>query len=411
MRIIKKSRAVKIVALCGTLLPGLFLCNSAFATENIDYNVSVASSLTLTIPTSSIVLNLDPSSKTFDSEDLTVSVGTNNKTGYTLTLSTPSNSTDLNRDSSSDSIVAKIETLTSGTYTQATFTEDRWGYKINSNTAIPSTITSGYVPFVSGNTLMESSTAVNHDETELTFAAKIDYLQPAGSYATQLNFNIVANPLTNYIQDFTTTMCQEKASSGDYVVIDERDDNDYTVRYINGNCWMTQNLRFIGKTDDPAGTMTLDSTTSNVENTYIPSSPLAVTYDLVSSINSYAYPQIHNMEDTTHGAYYNYAATTAGTIKGSSTSSVAQYDICPANWRIPEWAELNSLTGYEVEFNAADGGGYGNGSANCPSQGCIWSSTASSDQHQITLKRLSANSFEESHLFRKWGNYVRCIAN
>ena len=46
-----------------------------------------------------------------------------------------------------------------------------------------------------------------------------------------------------YMQDLTLADCQSQASSGDITVFDKRDESDYTVRYINGACWMTQNLR------------------------------------------------------------------------------------------------------------------------------------------------------------------------
>ena len=59
------------------------------------------------------------------------------------------------------------------------------------------------------------------------------------------------------IQDFTVDECQAKASDTNFTVVDKRDGNDYTVRYINGNCWMTQNLRL-------SGGRTLTSTDSNV---------------------------------------------------------------------------------------------------------------------------------------------------
>lgn len=394
----------------------LFLVsNPVFASENIDYNVSVASSLTLTIPTSSIVLNLDPSSKTFDSEDLTVSVGTNNKTGYTLTLSTPNNNTDLNRDSSSDSIVAKIETLASGTYTESTFTPDKWGYSINSNTAIPSTITSGYVPFVSGNTLMESSTAVNKDETELTFAAKIDYLQPAGSYATQLNFNLVANPLVSYIQDFTIDMCRTLASSGDYTVVDKRDNNDYTVRYINGNCWMTQNLRFIGdatydSSDRISGTMTLNSTTSNVESTYTASNPLVINYLDSLTGDSTTDPKIHNSKNTTNGVWYNYAAATAGQIAGSTTAEATR-SICPAGWRLASHSEQSNIISYVSIFNVVVGGAYIASGPSDPTHGYYQSSTVGSSGVRRYILHATTSSMTAPDTGSTAGSYVRCIAN
>ena len=294
--------------------------------------MNVAPSLKLTIPSSSIVLNLNPPTKTFDSEDFTVEVGTNNQTGYTLTLSTPNDDTFLNRDSSSDGVSAKLYTLDSGTYTETTFTPDKWGYSINSNTAIPSTITSGFVPFQSGNTLMESSTAVNHDETELTFAAKIDYLQPAGSYATDLIFNLVANPLVDYMQDLDPTLC----TTTPMTAVDNRDGQEYTIQKLaDGNCWMMTNLN-LGAVE-----LTKDLTS---KNTNLAATITASDFNgwkkttNTANVNAGEFIPVNGTDSTSqtpYGTLYNYYAASAGTISGSSNTSDAIYDICPSGWRMP----------------------------------------------------------------------------
>lgn len=54
--------------------------------------------------------------------------------------------------------------------------------------------------------------------------------------------------VTGYIQDFTNAHCENYASSNNYTLTDRRDNNTYTVRYINGACWMTQNLRLAAGT-------------------------------------------------------------------------------------------------------------------------------------------------------------------
>ena len=385
--------AIKIITL--SFISLTFINGPAFASENIDYNVSVASSLTLTIPTSSIVLNLDPSSNTFGSEDLTISVGTNNKTGYTLTLSTPNNNTDLNRDSSGDSIVAKIETLASGTYTETTFTPDKWGYKINSNTSIPSTITTDYIPFQSGNTLMESSTAVNHDEAELTFAAKIDYLQPAGSYATQLNFNLVANPLIDYMQNFTLDMCKTVASAGDYTVVDKRDNNEYTTRYINGACWMTQNLRFT------ENDLTPDM--SDVENN------TTIAWAATDPNTNYD-PYYYNSGNTTNGCWYNYAGATAMSVT-STTWTEASASICPAGWTLPDRNEIAIIANYQTEFSPVTANGYNDGSTYCPGYGRWWGSTrsASGDRPDYLCYNANTTLTPSDGIVNSRKAYVRCM--
>ena len=50
----------------------------------------------------------------------------------------------------------------------------------------------------------------------------------------------------NTMQGFTAADCQAQASSSKVTLKDARDNNSYTVRYINGNCWMTRNLRLSG---------------------------------------------------------------------------------------------------------------------------------------------------------------------
>ncbi|MBR3270158.1 hypothetical protein IKG07_02840, partial [Candidatus Saccharibacteria bacterium] len=297
------------------------------------------------------------------------------------------------------------------TYTQSSFTADKWGYKINSNTSIPSTITSGYVPFVSGNTLMESDTAVNHDEAELSLAAKIDYLQASGSYSTTLNFNIVAHPLVDYIQDFTPTMCRTLASASDYTVVDKRDGNDYTVRWINGNCWMTEDLRFIGKTNDPAGTMTLDSTTSNVDSVYTVANPQTISYADVTTSASYDAARIHvgvnGSGDST--VWYNFAAVSAMTITGSSNTADAVYDICPKGWRLPNSSEQTSVTSYSGAYSPTTGGFYSGTSMILPGEGYWWASTygGTIDRYFMRWTGSSLTTSYDGH--RNNSVYTRCI--
>lgn len=357
-----------------------------------------------------MVLNLDPSSNTFDSKSLTISVGTNNRTGYTLTLSTPNDNTDLNRDSSNDSVVASISTLDSGTYTETTFTANRWGYKINSNTAIPSTVTTDYIPFQSGNTLMESSTAVNHDEAELAFAAKIDYLQASGSYATELNFDIVANPLFYYMQNMDPSVC---VTTGPTLVVDSRDNQEYYVqRLVDGNCWMISNLLFTGTTGDPANTMTLNSTTSNVASNYTESNPRIIGYADQLSSTSYTAARLHS-GTTPEGkptVWYNYCAATAGTVCSDNTTATPFYDICPAGWQLPTRAEFGNITSEKDLFTIT--GGYYDTVLKSTNTARWWSKS-----YQATNSRWTPGYDATTNTIRTdfglnnaYAGYIRCIA-
>ena len=197
------------------------------------------------------------------------------------------------------------------------------------------------------------------------------------------------------IQDFTVDECQAKASDANFTVIDKRDGNDYTVRYINGNCWMTQNLRIAGGT-------TLTSTYSNVSSSYtIP------TTDLTSG-NSYTDGRIHNSGDTTTGYWYNYCAASAGTVC-SQTQQDAFYDICPKGWRLPTKTEFDGITSYISAFSPVTGGLYSGGSFGNTSYGYWWSSTASDSRYQYYLS-YDGSSLRTSSGNRKYTGYnVRCI--
>jgi len=404
-----------------------FLGGSSVFAETVDYSVTIEPSLTLTIPTSSIVLNLDPSSKTFDSKNLNVTVGTNNKTGYKLTLSTPNDNTDLERDTSGDTtaISATIPTLDAGTYTESTFTANKWGYKINTNTAIPSIITTDYIPFTSGNTLMERDTAINHDETELSFASKIDYLQPAGAYSTTLQFNIVANPLVNYMQDLNPALC----TTTPMTVVDKRDNQEYVIqRLADGNCWMMTNLN-LGAT---ALTTDLTSANTNLSNTIT-----AATFNgwkKSSGTGTYTageYIPVSGTDSTSqtpYGTLYNYCATSAGTICTSSNSSDAQYDVCPKGWRLPtgggsssEFRTLYNQSAYntlaKMRAPYTSGGaafafaGYFNAAAPVQQNiyGIYWSSTQYSNTNMYRLYLTTAGVYPDTNAVRYFGYSIRCI--
>ena len=151
-----------------------------------------------------------------------------------------------------------------------------------------------------------------------------------------------------YIQDFTNSQCQSLASDADFTVVDKRDGSDYTVRYINGACCMTQNLRL-------SGGRTLTSADSNVtRNWSFPTGSLTsgATYtEARSTISS----------NTSYGGYYNYCTASAGTVCNNSTEQDATQDICPKGWRIPTRAEQNGITSYSSAFSPVYSGRYYDG--------------------------------------------------
>lgn len=200
------------------------------------------------------------------------------------------------------------------------------------------------------------------------------------------------------IQSFTNAQCQSLASDAEVLATDLRDNNQYTLRYINGNCWMTQNLRIAGGT-------TLNSSTSNVASSYtIP------TTDLTNG-GFYIVGLVHNSGNTTTGYWYNFCAASAGTNCQDSTQYDTTYDICPKGWRLPTETEFSSLTGYTSAFSPVTGGYFVNGSLiDTTSYGYWWSSTAgnSSDQYRLGYNGSSLNTSYDYDT-KLHGFYVRCI--
>ncbi|MBR3385962.1 hypothetical protein IKG68_00080 [Candidatus Saccharibacteria bacterium] len=282
-----------------------------------------------------------------------------------------------------------------------------------------------------------------------TYAAYVGQTQPAGTYIGKVKY-LMVHPNNNEattlprMQDLTLDMCKknvqqvtgdqgETAMIGDNIlVVDERDNKTYTVRYINGFCWMTQNLRFTETT--------LDATTSNVASNYTKENPLTMTYysldsndesykNHCDSTNGYNYSCMKESPSTEYGAWYNFAAASAGTITGSSNSDYSPYDICPAGWHLPTGPFSTPGTdGYSMFQNTVSdvwlngnisqlasgstlGGHYGNGSIVALGYGYLWASTSSNETNRWRMDHSGIDQFLASSIGRTVGFYVRCVMN
>ncbi len=214
--------------------------------------------------------------------------------------------------------------------------------------------------------------------------------------------------VTNVMQEFTKEMCENYAASAEYTLYDSRDGSDYTVRYIAGACWMTQNLRL-------AAGSTLTPSDSNVATAYTlpttdPNSPAySATADLTSG-NSYDEGRTHNSGNTTTGVWYNFAAASAGTITGESNSNPTTSDICPAGWSLPSSSEASAMIGYPSEFHGVSGGEYWNGGISGSGNGYWWTSTVISIRARGYIRYSSVSlKVDPSTCDRREALYVRCI--
>ena len=215
---------------------------------------------------------------------------------------------------------------------------------------------------------------------------------------------------TGYMQDFTLQQCTNYANSSNYTLTDRRDNNTYTVRYINGVCWMTQNLRLAPGT-------TLNSTTSNVSSSYtLPANSTAnFTYS-----TGYTTAANYDSGNTSDGVWYNYCAATAGTICSSSTMTEATYDICPKGWELPTHAQQQTLapngggwdwdSTYVSAFSPVYSGYYDMGSLSSRSSlGYYWSSTAYDSTSRYRLYYRGGELLANGNNYRYFGFSVRCV--
>lgn len=356
----------------------------------------------ISLPTSidfADVLPTPSGATTTATADLTIT--TSDSAGYSLYLYSSDGDNSL-RPKISANISQINATAGDVGLTLSSLKPNTWGYNLgtstpNDNTTYSAVPTDNSTPIQTKDT---SDTNSANDTYTLSFGAKVDSTIASGAYSNALTVAVVAEPKAiTYIQDLTLSECQAQASDADLTVKDKRDDNDYTVRYINGACWMTQNLRL-------SGGRTLTSADSNVASSWsFPSTPLE------GSSYSYTDPQVTINSNTSYGGYYNFCAASAGTNCQTSSTVNTTYDICPKGWRLPTNSEMSGIASYSSAFSPVLSGYYFNGSlSNTGSRGLWWSATAFDSYYQYYLYYRSGSLYTDFERNGKhFGFSVRCI--
>ncbi len=295
-----------------------------------------------------------------------------------------------------------IPTLTNktGGYTDTDFSVNSWGYKQDSN---------NYNDFKLSQTILENNDRTNADTTTLTFATKIDYLKESGTYKNTITFAATAHPIcdTTITGDMQTfNPCPDMADGMTGNLIDVRDNQEYTIAKINGDFWMTQNLRYVGDTVGSTSTTStwyLKSATSNV------SADTTMSMSDLTSGSSYDVARFHNSGNTTAGVWYNYAAASAMTITGPSNTDIQTDDVCPKGWHLPSNSETSDIISQASAYTPVVGGHYNStGSLIDTGYGLWWSSTSGSATNRYYL-RWNASILNTGHYVRYEGFYIRCI--
>ena len=371
--------------------------NSAISTYSTTPSVGIS------LPTSidfADVLPTPSGATTTATADLTIT--TSDSAGYSLYLYSSDGDNSLRPKISSLANISQID-ATAGDVglTLSSLKPNTWGYNLGTTTPDDNTTYSA-VPIDNSTPIQTKDTSATNsanDTYTLSFGAKVDSTIASGAYSNALTVAVVAEPRAIiYIQDLTLADCQSRATDADFTVTDRRDDNDYTVRYINGACWMTQNLRL-------SGGRTLTSADSNVASSWsFPSTPLA------GSSHSYTDPQVTISSNTSYGGYYNFCAASAGTNCQTSSTVNTTYDICPKGWRLPTNSEMSGITSYASAFSPVYSGIYNFGSLyDTGSYGYWWSATASSSSLQYYLFYHSGSLYTNSGVSKFDGFSVRCI--
>ena len=215
-----------------------------------------------------------------------------------------------------------------------------------------------------------------------------------------------------YMQDINSDIVANTTNNATGTLIDRRDNQKYTVTKINGNLWMTRNLAIgcNGSGSTYGGNSIALQITKNDSNISAATWPTVPTIlQSMATVNSTTDPKMEC--SSTYGAWYNFVATSAGTITGASNTTAAVYDICPSGWRLPNNAEFSTITSSVSSFNPSDGGRWANGSLSKVGEGHYWGSDANNaTQRYIIYYTSSTSTLATGTGDRPFGRYIRCIA-
>ncbi|MBQ8156187.1 hypothetical protein IJ101_00130 [Candidatus Saccharibacteria bacterium] len=434
--------------------------------DEVDVQFTFNPALSVTISDGDIVIpNLGVGTRD-NSNEIAITVTTNNIAGYQLSATVGNASTydyrELKHETTS---TALFNSLAVGTTLNQLSTPSTWGYSTDSGTSY-----SGLPKYddTTNVAVLNDSTASGTETTNFLIGAYADQNQLAGDYKNVINFNIVTNMVKYTIADAPdmqsvasgTDGCPSTLPTGQaYELTDSRDGEVYKVaKLAGGKCWLLDNLRL----DLVAHKNDLNSSNTNASDTILgylkngggtnPYPASGVAY--ATSSNSYNLPylaiegscssEIYCVNDPSTGSwnkdvivanspgsgsgkvgvYYNYCAASAGSYCYDSDvapeNTNATQDICPAGWRMPtggssgEYQALfTSYSSNGANFKSAlstpRSGNFYNGSASYQdSSGCFWSSTRSNGSYMYDLYAFSG-TFPQHSFSRDYGNSVRCL--
>ncbi len=308
--------------------------------------LTVTPSTTLSITSPNLATTVAPGGTGYLSSNVTYSAS--DIEGYTLRVSYAKGYSSLTLDNTSTSLDGAGTAGVAGSNLGDNTWGFAWGNPSDADTTlkyytVPAYDTTGTT--ISGGLLAGGNVSeITSITKKIVFAAKFaDNNTNGGHYRTQVLLSFVATPKSipdvkgfggiTRMQDMTPEVCNNVAAGTTGELYDTRDYNVYTVAKFTNRagggmgCWMTQNLRIIGRT--------ITSTDSDVTQAYtIPSHWTNVPSD---DNHTATYHNAVYFGRPEYGAYYSWFTATAGSspITEDLINTYASSSICPKGWRLP----------------------------------------------------------------------------
>ncbi len=365
------------------------------ASESKDAEINLTVSSRLAIRTSADELNLVANVGDFVHDSVNVNVSTNSQYGYTLTLEDSDESSNMTHANPSVSDVITSEF--SGAKTSSQMEDNTWGFSLDATDYF-------YIPVVGNPAAIKRTTSVvsgDYDTTTVNFGAKVGMTLTAGDYTDTVKFTAYVNGADNNpengtnpsepgvtgcgtratlhdisnMQEMNTCICSNTTTplatssifdwdgshhgDNNYVprkkLIDTRDEKDYLVsKLADGNCWMSQNLKFDLIANEPFIVSNNDGTTKLVTPSNTTQTETGISWSQTedewhsySPHSGAAYFPGGSQESSAptgpgdeynwekNGNYYNWYTATAGSGTMSMSYGEASSSICPSGWRLP----------------------------------------------------------------------------
>ena len=208
------------------------------------------------------------------------------------------------------------------------------------------------------------------------------------------------------MQDMTSGICNNvtvPSEQSTATLVDTRDNNTYTVAKLkDGKCWMTQNLRIVGKT--------LNAQDSDVISNFSLNNSNLSGFTRSGELGVYL--------DPSDGGLYTWTAAAAGS---SLSSGNAPYSICPKSWHLPSNTDMSSLLSSQGNLYSSPANfinmKYIYSNAISFGAGNYWLSTASSSCGAYfyssggVSRSDSCAAGDNKGVGKYFGYYIRCFAD